>query len=153
VVDDEDGSFYRAFVFDELEDYETLIERLADTSTAAGLCNRGLARAEIGEPDAAFADFAAAIAVDPAADVPYMNRGDLFRHLGKLADAVIDYGAAIERVPTDPYYRRSRAMVLHLLGRHAEAIVDYDVSIQVDPAFARGRENRARAAAGLPPLD
>ncbi|MBA2539349.1 MAG: tetratricopeptide repeat protein [Deltaproteobacteria bacterium] len=149
----EDTKLYRVLMFDELEEYESVIERLtsaAERGDGIALSNRGLARAEIGEADEALVDFTAAIAAIPRASVPRMNRGNLLEKLDRSDEALIDYGAAVELEPQDPYYRRTRAHLLHHLGRFAEAIADYDVAIEIEPDLRRTRDDRDRARDKLP---
>jgi len=147
----EDSDLYRVLLYDELEEYETVILRLtpaAERGDGIALSNRGLARAEIGECDLALGDLAAAIAALPGESVPRMNRGNLLEQLERPEEALRDYAAALELEPRDPYYRRTRAHLLHRLGRFAEAIADYDMAIEIQPEFQRTHEDRELARRG-----
>ena len=76
----------RVLLFDELEEYHSVIETLNEhlkTHPKDGIAynNRGLIHSEIGEAEEAFRDLNRAIECAPNDPVPYMNRGDLYlRH-------------------------------------------------------------------------
>jgi len=150
---DERKRFYRVLMLDEPEQYHAMIHRLAGASSAAAINNRGLAHAEIGDLDEALEDFATAIAIDPDAAVPHINRGDLRKRQGRLAAAIEDYAAGIAREPNDPRFRRTRAVALHEIGRYDEAVAEYDAAIRLDPdsELSWTHKNRDRAAARMPP--
>lgn len=96
--------FYAALLYDEEEDYESVIEALTEhvagnPSSAAAYNNRAVALSEIGQIDRALADFAEAIRLAPGEVQPTKGRGMLRQQQGDLAGGLADFDAAVRMAP------------------------------------------------------
>jgi phosphinothricin acetyltransferase len=141
----------RVLLFDELEEYhsviETLNEHLANhPADAIAYNNRGLAHSEMGEYQQAFRDFAAAIQTATKDPVPYMNRGDLYmRHKPQamFREAIADFDSAIAVKGDDATFHRRRAHACLAAGQLDEALKSFDRAIELDPEFQQTYMERA----------
>ncbi len=117
---------------------------------------RGISRLQLGDTEAAIADFEAVIKSEQASkeapltqsvhtDTPlniplaqaYHHRAQLRQRSGNAAAALADWSAAIAHWPrySEPYYHRALS---HLeQERHRQALADFSSAIAADPTFAR----------------
>ena len=104
---------------------------------------------QLGQHDAAIADFDAAIRVKPDYADAYFGRGAAKADLGRYDAAIADYDVAIRLKPNyaDAYIGRGAAKGRS--GQHFAAIADYDVAIQLKPDYALAYVNRGIAKAEL----
>ena len=140
--------FYAALLYDEEEDYESVIEALTEhladnPSNAAAYNNLAVALWEIGKTDRALADFAEAIRLAPSEVQPSKGRGMLRQQDGDLAGALADFDAAVRMAPDDPYLRRTRAYARVQAGELTGAVEDFSRAIAVQPEFAQQYLDRA----------
>ncbi len=106
------------------------------------------------EWDAADADYAKALALDPRHPEAAWLRARAWLEAGKAAVALPELDAYLARYPDHAAARLTRARTLVALGRDALAVQDYDVALErmPDPAPDHYLELRnAQQAAGLPP--
>ena len=110
------------------------------------IVNRGISYLEIGERDAAIADFESIIGaasletcsdVEPAFTLAQAHyyRGLLRQTSGNEAGALADWSIAIAYQPTypEPYYQRA---LIHLSqSQYEQALSDLDTAIDTNPAF------------------
>ena len=110
----------------------------------------GLDRGDSADLDKrAFADFDAAVRLDPSHWKPRHNRGVSHALQGNHEEAIADFSAALERKPEDLDTRFNRAAILAEVGRSAEALADYDALIREEPEDVGGLIGRAAVYARL----
>ena len=105
------------------------------------LNDRGQIRQELGDFDAAVADYSAAIAIDPTTYEAYNNRASL-RSLRKDWDGAlsdVDQALALRSYEPEPYAIRAR--VRQAKGYVDGAIDDCNAALRVAPAGWRYRKN------------
>jgi protein O-mannosyl-transferase len=115
-------------------DYVTLWDHTLrlDPGNWVAYTNRGWARND--EPDAALADYSAAIRVNPGYYLAYFDRGNVRQASGDLLGAVADYDRAIDLLPRDPKAYNNRGWVRQQLGDWNAAIADYRRALELAPA-------------------
>ena len=111
--------------------------------------NRGSAKADLGQPVAALADFDRAIELNPTFANAYYNRGNVKADLGQPVAALADFDRAIELNPTFADAWCNRGNVKADLGQHDAALADYDRAIELEPTFADAWCNRGNVKADL----
>lgn len=116
------------------------------------IANRGDARLQLGEPDRAMSDYAAALKVDNNAPRGLYGRGRMRARAGAHAAAVSDFDRAIAAEPALTGARLARALSLAALGDFEAATAGYDGILASPEALAahpdayRGRADmRCRA--------
>ena len=126
-----------------MEAYTKAIER--NPTYAEAYNNRGNAKHDLGQHEAAIADLDQAIKLDPTYAEAYYNRGTAKHELGQHEAAIADLDQAIKLDPTlvAPYNNRGNAK--HDLGQHEAAIADYDQAIELNPTLAEAYYNRGNA--------
>ena len=92
--------------------------------------NRGFARTTT-DPEAALADYSAAIARNPRWYLPFFNRGNLRQERGDLAGAVADHTQVIELLPDDPRGWTNRGWARQAQEDWKGAIADYERALDV----------------------
>lgn len=99
---------------------------------AAGYLERGLARKNLNQADAAIEDFEHAISLDSNLAPAHTALGLIFRERGDLTRAMNEFTVSIDlNSSTDALYQRGE---LHeSLGQHEQAIQDYDAAIHEQP--------------------
>jgi tetratricopeptide (TPR) repeat protein len=101
--------------------------------------NRGMGRYLEGDLDGAFADFEAAIRLDPNDAVALNNRGLARSAKGDIDGAIADYGAALRLDPTYTFALNHRATAYWAKGELDLAIADLTEAIRRDPDFETTR--------------
>lgn len=92
--------------------------------------NRGFERAKTA-PEAALADYSAAIARNSRWYLPFFNRGNLRQERGDLAGAVADHTRVIELLPDDPRGWTNRGWARQAQEDWKGAIADYERALEV----------------------
>jgi predicted O-linked N-acetylglucosamine transferase (SPINDLY family) len=103
----------------------------------------------MGRPDAALADFDAAVRLQPRLPLALINRGAALEALGRHDEAMASYGQALAIAPNDCHALNQRGSLLALAGRAEEALADYDRALGLDPSLAALRFNRANTLLAL----
>lgn len=97
-----------------------------EPTNATALHNRGSLHERAGRPDAAIADFTAAIAADPCCAASYNARGVLLLGAGRAAEAAADLDAAVSLSAAggapSAALLRNRAQARRELGDHHGAV-------------------------------
>lgn len=109
---------------------------------AQALCNRGMARAALGQTEQALGDYNRAVQCKPGYAHAYINRGNIFRAMGKTDAAVADYDTAIRLKPDIPETFSNRGNAFRDQGRLNAAMADYEEAIRLNPGFAEALSNR-----------
>jgi len=141
----------RVLLFDEMEEYQSVIAALNEHLTAnprdgVAYNNRGLAESEMGQANEALHDFAKAIECAPKDAVPYMNRGDLYlrqKPKARYSEAIADFDRAIALKSDDATFHRRRAHACLAAGELDEALKSFDRAIALDPEFKQTYVERA----------
>jgi tetratricopeptide (TPR) repeat protein len=94
--------------------------------------NRGFERRAT-DPEAALADYSAAIARNPRWYLPFFNRGNLRQERGDLAGAVTDHTRVLELLPDDPRGWTNRGWARQAQADWKGAIADYERALEVAP--------------------
>jgi tetratricopeptide (TPR) repeat protein len=112
--------------------------------------NRGNHYEKLGETEAAFADYDAAIQIRPEYALSYSNRGNLRHRSGDLVGALADHdrGIALQKSPIPKTYN-NRANVHQMLGNTQQALADYATAIRLKPDLWEAYINRAKILIGL----
>jgi tetratricopeptide (TPR) repeat protein/S1-C subfamily serine protease len=105
--------------------------------------NRGNAKFELGNKQAAIIDFDRAIAINPKFAGAYYNRGRTKYALGNKQAAIIDFDRAIALDPKFAVVYNDRGLAKSDLGNKQAAITDFDRAIALDPKFALAYSNRS----------
>ena len=102
-------------------------------SRATLLVRRGRALARTGRPAEAFADFDAALALNPISAAAHHERGLLHHDAGDFDRAKADFDAAISLSPNIAEIRRDRGTTLLFLGDIAAAAGDLERAAELNP--------------------
>ncbi len=141
-----------------------LFSKLLSEHQISDLYNeRGLCYSDLGESEAAIADFTKGLALDPADPDLFVNRGNAYLGRGDYLRAVQDYDAAIS-VGGEPraiaHAHNGRGWAKWKLGQASAAISDFEAAVRLDDAYASPLHNQAivlmaleRSHGALPFLD
>lgn len=97
---------------------------------------RGDIKANLGDHDGAFADFARAIQLKPKYWNAYCSRADLKRDSGRLSEALNDYNEVLLYEPENWRALAGRGFTSHLIGDEVGADIDYQDALKVDSSDA-----------------
>jgi tetratricopeptide (TPR) repeat protein/S1-C subfamily serine protease len=111
--------------------------------------NRGNAKSDLGNKQAAIADYDRAIQLNPNHANAYSNRGNAKSDLGNKQAAIIDYGRAIQLNPNHANAYINRGIAKSALGNKQAAIIDCDRAIQLNPNLAEAYISRGNAKSDL----
>lgn len=109
--------------------------------------NRGNALRLIGELNAAQADLARAIELDPRVVAAHVDRGALLLELGDVDRADLDFERALKLAPGNAEAMLGRAAVLERRGQPLAALAMLDRLIAIAPRYARAYASRANLLA------
>ena len=111
--------------------------------------NRGNAKSDLGQKQAAIIDYNLAIALNPEYANTYNNRGNVKSELGDKQAAIIDYDRAIalNSEYATAYYNRGNTKAE--LGDVQSAISDYDRAISLNPNLINAYYNRGNVKSEL----
>jgi tetratricopeptide (TPR) repeat protein len=116
---------------------------LADTpDNPEALCGRAEAHWAALNEEAAEADLARALAIDPSWAPALNDRGIIRMDRGDFAGALTEYDAALALTPGEPGTLANKGGALLALHRYAEALAAYDASLAADPNAAGARMSR-----------
>ncbi|WP_417489046.1 tetratricopeptide repeat protein [Maricaulis sp.] len=111
---------------------------IADTQQAAianpGLWrNRGIARAELGQLDAALSDLQHAALEMPDDVLTYLNMGFVYQQMERHADAVVSYDRIVQLEPEWMGAWLNRSSALLDAGMTSAAVADARQAVELDP--------------------
>jgi len=126
-------------------------EEVADANSKAVQVHieQGVANAELGQYEAAIADYDAALRLDPDHAVALVNRSLAWIALGRYEEAIADYDAVLRLDPEQVGAWANRGAAKAKLGRHNEALADYDAALRLDPNHVLALANRGLARIAL----
>jgi tetratricopeptide (TPR) repeat protein len=106
---------------------------------AVAYLNRAIAHSMTGKQEAAFADFAKAIELDPESPLAPYNRGNLHLDTGKYDLAIADFTRAIEIEPFFALAHYNRGLAYEKAGDRLAAKADYQQTLALDPSEQRAK--------------
>jgi protein O-mannosyl-transferase len=118
--------------------YRNTIENNLDCWMAYN--NLGNALRQVGQTDAAIAQYEMAIAVRSDYAEAFSNRAAALVELGRWDDAVESARQAVDLKPSDPVAHNNLAMALAHSGKD-EAVRQYQQALQIDPNYAEAESN------------
>lgn len=124
---------------------EALDSSLGEADRTATLINRGTLELAMGYTDAALADFAAALARDPASDSAMLNRGAALLRAARYDEARTDFDHVIAANGTHTavaYFNRGIAN--EKAGNLIAAYHDYQEAVRLNPAYQAANIELAR---------
>ena len=98
--------------------------------------NRGVARAKLGQSQAALADYDRSIAISPQFGSAYVIRGFFKYELGQFSAAIADYSQSIILDPQNASTYALRGGAKFQLRQLKAAVIDLDRAIAIDPQSA-----------------
>lgn len=119
-----------------LENFDQAV--MLESSNPIMLVNRGIAHDELGQYEAAIADYTAAIERDEALTEAYYNRANAHHNLKQYEQAVADYSTAIGQREDFAYAYVNRAISLEAMGNVDRAIADLTRAVEI---FERNGDN------------
>lgn len=111
--------------------------------SAAALNGRGVVHDDLGQLEAAVADFRAALRLAPDFVPARNNLGNALHGLGRYREALAEFDAALGARPEYAEALSNRALALQELGRFDEAMAGYDAALAAAPRLAEARKRRA----------
>ena len=130
-------------VIHELPPYKTQWQDFAYSNRAAAFVQ------EETDPNAAVADYSAAIKLNPSLFIHYQNRAIVYAMIGKSDLAIKDYTTVINAKPNYSRAYNGRAMMYFSQGNAISAIRDYTTAIEYNPRQSEYFANRSRAYLSL----
>jgi len=112
----------------------TLVALCAEAPGDADIrAHHGLAQQGLGRHEAALADFDSALALNPAAALALLYKGDLLLELGRAGDSLASYDRLVRTAPgfDEAWFRRGLA--LWALDRSEDALASYRACFQRNP--------------------
>jgi tetratricopeptide (TPR) repeat protein len=113
------------------------------------LCNRGIAKGEVGQYLEAIEDLTKAVNINPNLAMAYNYRGLARNSLKQPQEAIEDYIKAININPNLAVAYYNKGLANYQLGQSHEAIEDYTKAININPNLAMAYYYRGFAKAWL----
>lgn len=120
--------------------------RATGQNLVAALVNRAIAYSAAHDYDKAFADFNAALRVDPESWLAHYNRANVYFDLGKDDLAIEDFNAAIGADPTAAMAYYNRGLAHERRGNITEAVDDYRHALSLDQTDEKAKARLDRLA-------
>ena len=130
---------------DPHDDFELGKNLLARPTTALEYVMRGTAKAQLGDPSGAIADYDLAIGIDPQLLLAYNNRGNLRQHLGDIDGAIADFSQVLKIDSQSAIAYNNRAIIYTQTGQIPLAIADFTKAIELQPDFVSVYNNLGNA--------
>jgi tetratricopeptide (TPR) repeat protein len=130
---------------DPHDDFELGKNLLAQPATAIEYVMRGTAKAQLGDPQGALADYDLAIGIDSRLLLAYNNRGNLRQHLGDIAGAIADFSQVLKIDSQSAIAYNNRAIIYTQTGQLPSAIADFTKAIELQPDFVSVYNNLGNA--------
>lgn len=114
-----------------------------DEGDADAAFDEGVDAEEAGQPEAALAAYARAIAIDATHAEAHLNRALMLHSLRRLREAGQAYEEALRSCPDSAALHYNHALFLEDAGRDEEAIAAYERAVAADGTFADAHHNAA----------
>jgi tetratricopeptide (TPR) repeat protein len=136
-------------------DVRTLWRDTLAKNPAAQMAHVNLGMVEYGDgrADAAIAEFAAAIRLDPRDAEARDDLGMALAGAGRTDEALAAFAESLRLDPDDPKTHNNLANTLAATGRTADAAREYAEAIRLDPRYPDAHNNLANVLAGEGRLD
>ena len=134
----------------KFKEADTRFTRAIDTWPSLGpaYLERGLARENMNQGDAAIDDFERALSVDSNLAQAHTELGLIYRDRGDLTRAVNEFSLSLSIASTtDALFQRGQ--LYESLGQHEKALADYDAAIHEQPDAPHVYRARAMTRAAL----
>ena len=115
---------------------------LLDPKSAETYRIRGNKKYDLGQYDAAIADYNIALLIKHDFALAYFSRGNAKDELRQYRDAIADYDEAIRIKPDFVDAYNNRGISKDNLGQYEAAIADYDIALRINPDDAEVYYNR-----------
>ena len=115
---------------------------LLDPKSAETYRIRGNKKYDLGQYDAAIADYNIALLIKHDFALAYFSRGNAKDELRQYRDAIADYDEAIRIKPDFVDAYNNRGISKKNLGQYEAAIADYDIALRINPDDAEVYYNR-----------
>jgi len=109
---------------------------LSATNRPIAYYDRGIGYEAKGQIDLAFADYTAALSLNPNYFEAFNNRGHMYRLKGQDDLAIADYNAALRIDPSYIRARNNRGYALFDMGRFNDAASDFGRAVDLQPSSA-----------------
>ena len=127
----------------KIDAYTEAIE--LNPANAAAYNNRGNAKRNLGQNQAAIKDYDRAIELNPAYALAYNNRGRAKRNLRQNQAAMADFNRAIELDSDRASFYNRRGYTRNELGQYRATLLDFDRAIELNRDYAFAYNNRGYA--------
>lgn len=114
-----------------------------DPAHAAAHCNRGVALAQLKQPERALDDYDRAIALRPDFALAHVNRGNVLRQLGRPEAALESFDRAIAIQPQLAESHLNRGLALKELAQWDAALASFERALAIKPLLAEACSNSA----------
>ncbi|RZJ24725.1 MAG: glycosyltransferase family 41 protein [Haliea sp.] len=124
----------------------------AQPQHAVAYVNRGAVLQDLGQWQAALADYDSALARQqgqPGEAESHNQRGTVLKELQRYAEALASHDRAIALAPERANFHNNRGIVLRLMGRYAQALTAFDQALSLHPGYAQAFNNRANTLNNL----
>ena len=118
---------------------------LSATNRPIAYYDRGIGYEAKGQIDLAFADYTAALSLNPNYFEAFTNRGNMYRRKGQDDLAIADYTTSLRINPNYVLAYNNRGFVYHTKGQDDSAITDYNAALRIDPNYVFALKNRGYA--------
>ena len=133
------------------EEYGRLGQKAA--KSVDDYCRLGTLAMTLGDPNAAFEAFEAALLMEPNSKKVHISIGDALAEEGKFADALAYYEKAWRADPKDAQSLYNMGVMLSKLKRPEEAMEKYREALRCRPDFAEAHNNLGSLLANAQHLD
>lgn len=133
-----------------LADFQAALDLgLAPALRARVLFDRARLRQDLGELEAAVAEYGEALRLDPRHVEALVNRGNALDAAGRPADALADYDEALRRDSGSDLAYYNRGLTRRRLGDLPGALSDFDAALRLNPWRPAAWFNRAVVLAAI----
>lgn len=126
-----------------LSAFQKAVELLPDDAEAH--YNLGKVLRDLGQLDAAVANYRLALKIEPGYAMAHNNLGNALRDLGQLDGAAESYRKALEISPNDAVAHNNLGITLKNLGQLDDAVASFLRALEIKPNYAEAHSNLGNA--------